>query len=105
MHGKVKLGADASVAAGPVGRNAEASTNAGMSAEMLSYSRAQGVFAGVSLAGTSLGPDKGADENLYGKGVTVEQIFNGTAKTPDSAQNLLATLQDKSPKNLSKGKS
>src|SRR5277367_6220606 len=54
MHGKAKLGADASVAAGPVGRDAEASTNAGMSAEMLSYSRAQGVFAGVSLTGATL---------------------------------------------------
>jgi lipid-binding SYLF domain-containing protein len=62
LHGKAKLGADASVAAGPVGRDAEASTNAGMSAEMLSYSRAQGVFAGVSLSGTSLGPDGGANE-------------------------------------------
>jgi SH3 domain-containing YSC84-like protein 1 len=57
MKGKAKLGADASIAAGPVGRDAEASTNAAMSAEMLSYSRAQGVFAGVSLSGTSLGPD------------------------------------------------
>src|SRR6516162_3114134 len=57
MKGKAKLGADASVAAGPVGREAEASTNAAMSAEMLSYSRAQGVFGGVSLSGTSLGPD------------------------------------------------
>jgi lipid-binding SYLF domain-containing protein len=104
MHGKAKLGADASVAAGPVGRDAEASTNAAMSAEMLSYSRAQGVFAGVSLAGTSLGPDKGANEKLYGKDVTVEQIFNGTAKTPDSAQELMSTLEDKSPKNVSKGK-
>ena len=60
MKGKAKLGADASVAAGPVGREAEASTNAAMSAEMLSYSRAQGVFGGVSLSGTSLGPDAGA---------------------------------------------
>jgi hypothetical protein len=59
LNGKAKLGADASVAAGPVGRDAEASTNGAMSAEMLSYSRAQGVFAGVSLSGTSLGPDSG----------------------------------------------
>jgi len=57
LHGKAKLGADASVAAGPVGRDAEASTNAAMSAEMLSYSRAQGVFAGISLSGTC-GPQK-----------------------------------------------
>jgi len=104
MHGKAKLGADASVAAGPVGRDAEASTNAGMSAEMLSYSRAHGVFGGVSLSGTSLGPDKGANENLYGKDVTVPQIFSGTAKTPDSAEELLSTLQSTSPKDVSKGK-
>ena len=66
MNGKAKLGADASVAAGPVGREAEAPTNAAMSAQMLS-SRAQGVFAGVSLEGSSLGPDDGANEDLYGK--------------------------------------
>lgn len=104
MHGKAKLGADASVAAGPVGRDAEASTNAAMSAEMLSYSRAQGVFAGVSLSGTSLGPDDGANEKLYGKKVTASQIFSGAVTTPPAAADVLATLQSKSPKNLSKGK-
>ena len=104
MHGKAKLGADASVAAGPVGRDAEASTNASMSAEMLSYSRAQGVFAGVSLAGTSLGPDGGANDNLYGRKVTADQIFAGTVSTPGAAQELLSTLQATSPKNVSKGK-
>src|SRR5215471_17298374 len=67
LHGKAKLGTDASVAAGPVGREAEASTNAAMSAQMLSYSRARGVFGGVSLSGTSLGPDSGANDKLYGK--------------------------------------
>jgi len=77
MNGKAKLGADANVAAGPVGRDAEASTNAAMSAEMLSYSHAQGVFAGVSLAGTSLGPDNDANEKLYGKKVTPDQTFAG----------------------------
>jgi SH3 domain-containing YSC84-like protein 1 len=105
MHGKAKLGADASVAAGPVGRDAEASTNASMSAEMLSYSRAQGVFAGVSLDGTSLGPDGGANENLYGKKVTADEIFAGTVQPPAAVQELVAELQSKSPKNLSKGKS
>jgi SH3 domain-containing YSC84-like protein 1 len=104
MHGKAKLGADASVAAGPVGRDAEASTNAGMSAEMLSYSRAQGVFAGVSLSGTSLGPDGGANENLYGKNVSAEQIFTGGVPAPDSAKELMSTLQEKSPVNASRGK-
>jgi lipid-binding SYLF domain-containing protein len=105
MHGKAKLGADASVAAGPVGRDAEASTNAAMSAEMLSYSRAQGVFAGVSLSGTSLGPDGGANENLYGKKVSADEIFSGAVQAPAAAQDLISTLQDKSPSNASRGKS
>ena len=101
MKGKAKLGADASVAAGPVGRDAEASTNASMSAEMLSYSRAQGVFAGVSLAGTSLGPDGGANETLYGKTITGDEIFAGSVKAPAAAEDLLSILQSKSPRNLS----
>ena len=106
MKGKAKLGADASVAAGPVGREAEASTNAAMSAEMLSYSRAQGVFAGVSLSGTTLGPDDGANENLYGKKVTATQVISGGAgPAPASAKELLAVLTAKSPKSESKGKS
>jgi lipid-binding SYLF domain-containing protein len=105
LHGKAKLGADASVAAGPVGRDAEASTNAAMSAEMLSYSRAQGVFAGVSLSGTSLGPDSGANEKIYGKKVTGEQIFAGGVQAPPSAAELLSTLREKSPTNASRGKS
>lgn len=105
MKGKAKLGADASIAAGPVGRDAEASTNAAMSAEMLSYSRAQGVFAGVSLTGTSLGPDGDANEKLYGKKVDAEQIINGGAgAVPESAKPLLAVLTEKSPTNISKGK-
>jgi len=104
MHGKAKLGADASVAAGPVGREAEAATNAGMNAQMLSYSRAQGVFAGVSLSGTSLGPDSGANEKIYGKKVSGEEIFSGAVKAPASSELLLATLHEKSPKNVSRGK-
>jgi SH3 domain-containing YSC84-like protein 1 len=105
MNGKAKLGADASVAAGPVGRDAEASTNAAMSAEMLSYSRAQGVFAGVSLSGTSLGPDGGANEKVYGKKVSATEIIKGGAgPAPESAKTLLAVLSEKSPANVSKGK-
>jgi SH3 domain-containing YSC84-like protein 1 len=105
MKGKAKLGADASIAAGPVGRNAEASTNAAMSAEMLSYSRAQGVFAGVSLSGASLGPDGGANEKLYGKKVDAAQIIDGSAgPAPASAKELLDVLTQKSPGNVSKGK-
>ena len=103
MNGKAKLGADASVAAGPVGRDAEASTNAAMSAQMLSYSRAQGIFAGVSLSGTSLGPDSGANEKIYGKKVNGEQIFAGSVQAPPSAADLLSTLREKSPTNMSRG--
>src|SRR5664279_1991428 len=100
MKGKLKLGGDASVAAGPVGRDAEASTNASMSAEMLSYSRAQGIFAGVSLAGATLGPDNGANKNLYGKDLTAEEIIQkGAVKPPASAAELLSVLEAKSPKN------
>jgi len=104
LHGKAKLGGDASVAAGPVGREAEASTNAAMSAEMLSYSRAQGVFAGVSLSGTSLGPDSGANEKVYGKKISGEQIFSGSVQPPASAELMLSTLKEKSPSNSSRGK-
>ena len=105
MKGKAKLGADASVAAGPVGRDAEASTNAAMSAEMLSYSRAQGVFAGVSLAGASLGPDESANEKLYGKKVDATQIIAGSAgPAPASAKQLLDVLTAKSPTKVSQEK-
>jgi lipid-binding SYLF domain-containing protein len=104
MNGKAKLGGDASVAAGPVGTAAEASTNAAMSAEMLSYSRTQGVFAGVSLSGTSLGPDSGANEKIYGKKINGEQIFSGSVQPPASAELMLSTLKEKSPSNASSGK-
>ena len=104
MNGKAKLGADASIAAGPVGRTAEASTSGNMSTEMLSYSRANGVFGGVSLSGTSLGPDGDANEKLYGKKVTGEQIWAGKVKAPAAAKQMLALLESKSPKNLSAGK-
>ena len=104
LKGKLKLGADASIAAGPVGRDAEASTNAAMNAEMLSYSRAQGVFAGVSLAGATLGPDSGANENLYGKNLSATDIVGGKVPPPASATQLLSILEAKSPKNVSKGK-
>ena len=104
MKGKAKLGADASIAAGPVGKEAEAATNAAMSAEMLSYSETNGLFAGVSLSGTSLAPDSGANENLYGKKVTAQQIYAGEVPAPEQAKQMLATLTEKSPKNLSEGK-
>jgi lipid-binding SYLF domain-containing protein len=105
MKGKAKLGADASIAAGPVGRDAEAATNGTLTAEMLSYSRAQGVFAGVSLAGASLGPDESANEKLYGKKVDASEIIAGSAGPPPaSAKQLLDILTAKSPKKVSSEK-
>jgi SH3 domain-containing YSC84-like protein 1 len=104
MKGRAKLGADASVAAGPVGRDAEASTTAVLNAQMLAYSRAKGVFGGVSLEGSSLGPDSGDNEKLYGKKLSGQEIFSGSEKTPASAKTLLSELEKASPKNLSKGK-
>ena len=103
LKGKAKLGADASVAAGPVGRDAEASTTGNMAAEMLSYSHSKGVFAGVSLNGTSLGPDDDANEKVYGKKISAEEIYSGV-QTPDAGKQFVAILEEKSPKNLSKGK-
>ena len=104
LHGKAKLGADASIAAGPVGKTAEASTNASLNAEMLSYSESNGVFAGVSLSGTSMGPDDDANKNLYGKKVTGEEIFK-SEMPPPAADTLISTLKEKSPTNASSGKS
>src|SRR6202521_2925291 len=75
LHSKVKLGGDASVAAGPVGRDASADTDATLRAEILSYSRARGLFAGVSLEGTTLRPDEDANHRLYGKEASAETII------------------------------
>ena len=104
MKGRAKLGAETSIAAGPVGRDAEASTTGTMQAQMLSYSRAQGVFAGVSLSGTSLGPDDSDNEKLYGKKVSGPEIFSGSVTAPPSAAALHSELHKVSPKNLAKGK-
>lgn len=92
MKSKVKLGADASVAAGPVGRTAEASTTGTMQAQMLSYSRSKGVFGGVSLSGASLRVDDDADKNLYGAKVSPEQIMKGEVTKPDVAKPLTEEL-------------
>jgi lipid-binding SYLF domain-containing protein len=105
MNSKVKLGADAAVAAGPKGRDASAATTATMQAEMLSYSRARGVFAGVSLEGSTLKPDEGANENLYGKKVSAEDIIvKGAVPAPEEAAVLISTLTQHSPKNISADK-
>jgi SH3 domain-containing YSC84-like protein 1 len=102
LSSKVKLGADASAAAGPKGRSAAAATDIVMKAEILSYSRSKGLFAGVSLEGSTLRSDGGANENLYGKKLSATDIIlKGAVKTPPSAQQLVDTLNKKSPKNRS----
>jgi lipid-binding SYLF domain-containing protein len=100
---KVKLGGDASAAAGPVGRTASAETDVTLRAEILSYSRARGLFAGISLEGSTLRPDNDANKNLYGKEVSAKDIvFNHAVAPPASAHLLLSTLDKRSPKNKSK---
>src|SRR5438128_11829025 len=102
LSSKVKLGADASAAAGPKGRNAEASTDVTLRAEVLTYSRARGLFAGISLAGSTVRPDNDANERVYDKKVEAQDIvFKGTVRVPTAAQPLVAYLNKKSPKNLS----
>jgi lipid-binding SYLF domain-containing protein len=103
LSSKVKLGGDASAAAGPVGRTASAETDATMRAEILSYSRARGAFAGVSLEGSTLRPDNGANEKLYGKKIDAKEIvLDGAVKAPPSAATLISTLDKASPTNKSK---
>ena len=103
LSSKVKLGGDASAAAGPVGRTASAETDATMRAEILSYSRARGAFAGVSLAGSTLRPDNSANEKLYGKKVDAKQIvLERAVEAPPSASTLISTLDKASPVNKSK---
>jgi SH3 domain-containing YSC84-like protein 1 len=103
LKSKVKLGGDASAAAGPVGRTASAETDVTLRAEILSYSRARGAFAGVSLTGSTLRADNGANKNLYGKEISAQDIvFKHDVPTPDSAKTLLETLQKASPVNKSK---
>jgi lipid-binding SYLF domain-containing protein len=102
LSSKVKLGGDVSAAAGPVGRTASAETDVTMRAEILSYSRARGLFAGISLAGSTLRPDNSANKNLYGKDVSAKAIvFDKAVPVPDSAKDLLATLQKATPVNKS----
>ncbi len=98
LSSKVKIGGDIAAAAGPVGRNASASTDITLHAEMLSYSRSRGLFAGISLAGSTLRPDNDGNERLYGKGLSAQDIvINSKIAPPASAKSLLATLDEKSP--------
>jgi lipid-binding SYLF domain-containing protein len=105
LNSKVKLGVEAAAAAGPKGRSASAATDAVMKAEILSYSRSKGLFAGVSLEGSTLRSDGGANENLYGRELSAEEIIlKGAVKPPETAKALAAALNKKSPKNRSDAK-
>ena len=102
LKNKVKLGADASVAAGPKGRTAEASTDAALRAEVLSYSRSRGLFAGISLAGASVRPDNDANARIYAKQIDAEDIiFGNKVKVSKAAQRMISYLNRRSPKNSS----
>jgi lipid-binding SYLF domain-containing protein len=103
LSSKVKLGADASVAAGPVGRAASAETDIVLKAEILSYSRSKGLFAGVSLEGSTMRSDDGANKALYGKELSAKEIVReGKVTPPASAHRLLAELRKASPKHVTK---
>ena len=106
LSSKVKLGADAAAAAGPKGRDATAATDAAMRAEILTYSRSRGLFAGVSLEGSTLRQDSGSNQKVYGRRVEARDIIRkGAVPVPASGEQLVALLNKKSPKNLSDPKS
>jgi lipid-binding SYLF domain-containing protein len=96
LAGKVKLGGDASVAAGPVGRDASAETDVTLRSEILSYSRSRGLFAGISLEGSTIRPDNKANEQIYGKKLEAKQIvLSDQVRTPAAAEQLVSTLDIK----------
>lgn len=102
MSSKVKLGADASAAAGPVGRTTSAETDVAMKAEILSWSRARGVFGGVSLAGSTMRADTGGNKSLYGKELSPKEIVReGSVQTPAAGQPLIQLLDQTSPRHAS----
>jgi SH3 domain-containing YSC84-like protein 1 len=99
LASKVKLGGDASVAAGPVGRDASADTDATLRSEILSYSRARGLFAGVSLEGSTIRPDNDDNLRVYGRKIPARDIvLSGTVPAPPAAEPLISTLNTKTPK-------
>ncbi len=99
LASKVKLGGDASVAAGPVGRDSSAETDASMRSEILSYSRTRGLFAGVSLEGSTIRPDNSDNLRVYGRKIPARDIvLSGTVAVPPAAGQLLSTLNAKTPK-------
>jgi len=98
LAGKVKLGGDASVAAGPVGRNASAETDVTLRSEILSYSRSRGLFAGISLEGSTIRPDNKANEQIYGKRLEAKHIvLSDQVRVPAAAEQLVSTLNNKTP--------
>jgi lipid-binding SYLF domain-containing protein len=102
LTSQVKLGGDVAAAAGPKGRDAAASTDITMQAEILSYSRSRGLFAGISLEGSTLRPDNDGNERLYGKEVTAKEVvINSAIHAPASAKLLVSTLNKKSRRNKS----
>ncbi len=103
LGSKVKLGADASAAAGPKGRTAGAATDIVMRAEILTYSRSRGLFAGISLEGSTLRTDNDANEAVYGKPLSAKDIVRGTVTATPDGQRILDILNKRSPKNLSEG--
>lgn len=106
LKSKVKLGADAAAAAGPKGRDAQAATDVLMHSEILTYSRSRGLFAGVSLDGSTLRPDNSASEKVYGRKVSAREIvLQHKVSTPSGGQLMISVLQKTSPKNLSDVKS
>lgn len=103
LSSKVKLGADAAAAAGPKGRDAQADTDVTLRAEVLTYSRSRGLFAGISLEGSTLRPDNDANERVYGKKLEAKEIvLHNVVPVPPPAKLLIDTLTQHSPKNLSK---
>ena len=103
LSSKIKLGADAAVAAGPKGRDAQADTDVTLRAEVLTYSRSRGLFAGISLEGSTLRPDNDGNEKIYGKKLDAKEIaLHNAVPVPPSAKLLIDTLTQHSPKNLSK---
>lgn len=101
MQSQFQLGADASVAAGPVGRTASAATDAYMTAQMLAWSRSRGAFAGVALKGTTIREDTEDNQQLYGRPLTTRDVIEGNVQVPPAAQQFVAVLSKYSPRQVS----
>jgi len=102
LASKVKLGGDASAAAGPVGRDSSAETDASLRSEILSYSRARGLFAGVSLEGSTIRPDNGDNTRVYGRKISARDIvLSGKVPVPPAAKQLISTLDARTPRHKS----